>query len=76
MSAFWTYGPIALSVVMMAVMAFTTERVYRAHKRAVKAAQNYTATLDWAAAYLKEHPEAYAEATMMVMDAETKRRMN
>jgi hypothetical protein len=76
MNAFWTYGPIALSAVMMAVMAFTTERVYRAHKRAVKAAENYTATLDWAAAYLREHPEAYAEATMAVMAAEDKRRLN
>lgn len=76
MNAIWTYGPIVLSAVMMVVMAVTTERVYRAHKRAVKAAQNYTATLDWAAAYLKEHPEAYAEATLMVMAAEDKRRMN
>lgn len=76
MNAIWTYGPIALSAFMMAVMAVTTERVYRAHKRAVKAAENYTATLDWAAAYLKEHPEAYAEATKAVIEAGDKRRMH
>jgi hypothetical protein len=76
MTNVWIYGPIFMSAVMIGALAVMTERVYRAHKRAVKAAMEYTATLEWAAAYLKEHPEAYAEATKMVMEAAEKRRMH
>ncbi len=57
-----TLGPIVLSAVMMAVMAFTTVRVYRTHLKAMRRLEEYGEALRLATDYIKDHPHEYLKA--------------
>lgn len=73
MQAFFVYGPIVLSGVMMGIMVVTSVRVWRAHRAAMKSLSEYNAALRAATDYLRQNPRTYLD---MMADMDSRRRMN
>ena len=61
MQAFFIYGPIVLSACMMAIMVYTSLRVWRAHKRAMQRLDEYNDAMEAATKALRENPERWLD---------------
>lgn len=46
MNGIWVYGPVVLSAAMMLLMLYTSAHMWLAHKRAIKANEDFIRALD------------------------------
>lgn len=70
---FFTFGPMVFSTGMMGIIAYTSFRVWRAHKKAMQRLDQYSAAMEQAIKALKENPERWLDFHKNLDD---QRRMN
>jgi predicted negative regulator of RcsB-dependent stress response len=70
---FFAAGPAVLGGGMMGIIAYTSFRVWRAHKAAMQSLQSYQAAMEAATQRIKENPERWLDFHKNLDD---QRRMN